>query len=299
MSKDSAMAVATGAPAPVEAPAAAAPVETPAQLQSTPFSQLAKKEAEIVRQRSELKKEQEIMRSEKDQIHKIKSQYDEYQATKAQDPVKALKMLGFSETDIFNYMAANQPEELTPEQKTIKVAEAAAEAKIKSFEENQANRLKAEQAEQDKSLIQGYRGEVSKVIKSNPDEFRYCNHFGPAADAQIYEYVLAVAQVEGVAITPLQAAKEIEKYYEDEDMAMDKIRRKPTPPPVEKPKAEPERTRTVSPAYPGQEPAKPVVTRTRSLSNATTSTVAATRHVNNESREAKRERLINALRNGA
>jgi hypothetical protein len=301
MSKDSAMAALTGTPAlppttsPITADVPSQPVAA-SDLQSTPFARMANKEAEIVRQRNELKREQALISSEKEQIQKIKQQYDEYQTTKSKDPVAALKMLGFNEADIFNYMAASQPAELSPEQRAAKAAEEATQAKLTEFEKAQASRLETQQRESDKNLIQGYRSEVSKVVKSDPEEFRYCNYFGPAADAQIYEYVKAVANTEGIAISPKQAAVEIEQYYREQDEAMDKIRRKPAPVEASKP---PERSRTLSPGFPGTEQPKPTITKTRTLHNATTSTVAATRLNRNETRDQKRERLVEALRNGA
>src|SRR5450631_3935233 len=117
MSKESALAM-TGTPNETTTTTPpAAPTQAPQTVNSSAFSQLAKKETELVRQRQELKREQQALAAEKERLAGPAKQYQEYQDAKTKDPVAAMKMLGFSEQDIFNYMAQNEPVELTPEQK--------------------------------------------------------------------------------------------------------------------------------------------------------------------------------------
>lgn len=299
MSKESALAVATGTPLVTEAPQSVTNEAPKEQLQSTPFSQLAKKEAEIVRQRQEMKRDQEVFASEKEKLRKVKDQYDEYQATKAKDPIAALKLLGFSEADIFNFMADKAPAELSQEEKAAKAAEAAADARIKAFEEGQTKRIADEQRQADQSLIQGYRADVSKVIKANPDQFEYCNYFGSVADEQIYLTALELAK-QGEAVSPKEIAEMVEDYYEQEDKAMSTIKkRNPVEAAAPETPAPTDRSRTVTPGFPGEPQPKPTITKTRTLHSGATATAASSRQIRNETREQKRERLMEALRNGA
>ena len=89
-------------------------------------------------------------------------------------------------------MAAQQPVELTPEQKAAKAAEEATNARIKAFEDAQVKRDREAQDNADQSVIRGYRNSVSKAIKADPEKFEYCNYNGPVAEELIYETVLAV-----------------------------------------------------------------------------------------------------------
>src|SRR5271165_5569431 len=132
MSKESAMAVATGQPVPAPSSPDLAAVPTPdvasppADLPSKAFGHLAKKEAELVRLREEFKKERESFTSEREKFQPVVKQYQDYLQLKSTDPIAAMKLIGFSDADIFNYMAAQQPEEQTLEQKAIAAAENAA-----------------------------------------------------------------------------------------------------------------------------------------------------------------------------
>lgn len=303
MSHESALALASGnsSPEPV-APAQEASIQGSPQLQSTPFNHLAKKEAEFVRKTQEFKKEQDTWGQERARLADAKKQYDQYNELKKTDPVAALKMLGFSETDIFNYMANAQPPELSTEQKAIQAAEAAADAKIKAFEDNQTQKQVQARQAQDQNLIQGFKSELNQTIAKNAEKFEYCNYYGPEAEALAYEITLAVVNDSKGAdiITAQEAVQMAEEYFEERDKEMNKLKkRNPTPPSAE-PKVEPTRTRTVSPpqASVGEGPPKPAITKTRTLTNGISSTIASTRHRMNETKEQKRERLIQALANG-
>lgn len=299
MSKETAMAALTGIP--VTAPVVESPVpETPKDLPSTPFSHLAKKEAEIVQMRQELKKDQELMASEKEQLKKIKTRYDEYETTKAKDPVAALKLLGFNEADILNYLANQQPVELTPEQKAAEAGEKAAEARIKTFEEAQAKKLEDDQRRADQAVIQTFKQDISKSISANAEQYEFCNHYGPAAEELVFETVQQIildSQGKDI-ISTKEAIEMVEAYYEEDDKAKSKFKkRNPIQEGVE-PMAEPERSRKITPGFPNEPQPKPVITKTRTLHSGATSTVAGVRSLRNENKEQKRERLMEALRNG-
>lgn len=313
MSKEAAMAMLTGAPPPASdqtstltpPPAAEGTVTTqPSQLQSTPFNHLAKKEAELVRQRNEFKKEQETLATERAQLQEAAKQYQAYEEAKKTDPVAALKMLGFNEADIFNYMAGQQPAELTPEQKAVQAAEQAADTKIKAFEAAQAKKEKDAQEAQDLGLIQGFKGEVTSVIQKNPEKYEYCAFYGKSAEELAYEVTLAVVKNSNGEdiITAQEAADMVEEFYEEQDKLMSSLKKRQpkVDSTVPTQKTEPTRSRTVTPGNPNAEQPKPTVTvtRSRTLHNGATSTIAAARQTKNETRDQKRDRLIEALKNG-
>lgn len=262
------------------------PTPAEAELPSKAFGVIAKKEAELQRLREEFKKEREVFASERSQVESIQKQYQEYMALKSKDPVAAMKMLGFSETDLINYLAANQPQELTPEQKAAQAAKEAADARIKEFEEMQAKRQAEEQAKADQKLIDQYRQGIAGAIKAAPEKYEYCNYFGDAAQELIYETVLAVVKESGGkdVPTPDEAAAMVEAYYEEQDKEMSKIKKRT---PVIQEAPAPVETKTTPPARP-----------TRTLNSQATATVAAAKPIAGETREQKRERLIQRLRNG-
>ena len=292
MSKETAMAIATGVP--VAAPQET-PIETPqAPSQPSPdsrsFAHLAKKEAE-------LQKERQSFLAEKSKLEEANKQYNEYLNKKKEDPIAALKMLGFSESDIFNYMAAAAPVEKTAEEKAIEAAAAEADRRIKAFEETQAKKEAEAQKQADNSLIQTYKSDVAKAIQADPITFEYCNYHGPLAQDLIYETVLAVVKESGGkdVPTPLEAAQMVEEFYEEQDKAMMNLKkRQPKSAPVEEPKKDPERTRTVVEKPKTDDIPKP----TRTITRNATVTAASARNLT-ETREQKRERLIEKLRGGA
>jgi hypothetical protein len=303
MSKDTAMALAIGAPVSTPLPPAANLEAQKSQLVSAPFNALAKKEAELVRQQQAFKKEREQVSQEKEKLKPIWDKIQSFEKTKSENPIEAMKSLGFTETDIFNYLAAQEKKDPTPEERAALAASEAAEAKIKAFEDAQAKKIQEEQVRQDTVLIQGFKSQLSQMVKTDPVKFEYCNYYGPAAESLMYETALAVVrESKGTEVlTPLEAAQMVEEYYEEQDKLMSSLKKR-TPVPRETPPetSQPTRTRTVHPPTSGvsEQIPKPTITKTRTLTNAATSTVASTRHTRNESREQKRERLMNALKEG-
>ncbi len=304
MSNESALALLNGTPAPsTEAPKTDTPTGAPTPLASTPIAALARKEAALLREKQEFKRQQQELESKMVSARKIQETYENFQKTKAQDPLAALKELGFSEADIFNYMA--EQKEPTPEEKMAKAASDAAEAKIKAFEEAQVKKASLEQQERDKQLIASYKGDLAKAYQSDPAKFEYCNYYGPAAEALMYETAMEVVrQSNGQdVLSPQEAAELVESYYEEQDKLMiGKIKKRNAqrdePTPQEKIQQPPTRTRTLQAPAPGQEPPKAPINKTRTLTNAATGTVASTRLKMNETREQKRDRLLTALKEG-
>lgn len=310
MSKESAMAMLTGNPMPQAAPEAVTeqtsqPVAQPAQadgLKSDPFKHLAKKEESLLKDRQALKAEREALEKDRKVVLEAKKQYDEYMAKKSTDPIAAMKMLGFSETDIMNYLANQAPPELTPEEKAAQAAEKAAEAKIKEFQDTQAKKEQEAAQKRDEALISDFRNEIASVATANKDDFEYCNYYGKEAYDLAFEISKSVVRESNGEdfVDAKEALQMAEEYFEERDKSMANLKKRQkwiTPSPSETKQAEPTRTRTVTPPQ-GAEPPKPAVTRTRTLHNGATSTVASTRIARSETREEKRERLMTALREG-
>lgn len=301
MSKEAALAAAAtaiGVTPPAAAPVATATPSAPA-TGDVPAS-LAKKEAEIVRRQQEFKKQQadfDIKNKRADEILKIGEEFNTLRTT---DPVAALRKLGFTETEIFNFLAASEKKELTSEEKAVAAAEAAADAKIKAFEDGQTKKAQDEQERRDQQTLTSFKTSITAVIKADPVKFEYCAYEGASAEALIYETVLqSVAQSAGKdAITALEAAELVESYYEEKDKGMSALKKRTPASPTVESNTKTERTRTPDPTSPGAATAKPTVTRTRTITNKATATVASTTAKRPETPGEKRARLENLLRNG-
>lgn len=292
MSREAAMtaAVATSEPA-------MAPVETatPAimAVDSDRFAKLAAREAKFVKEREQFKSEQQQLYDLKNQLLPVKQQYDKFKALKEKDPVAALREVGFTEADIFNFMA--EKPEVTAEQKAIEAAEAAANAKIKAFEDAQAKKASEEMKARDSRAIDGFKQTISKSIEKDAEKYEFCAFEGPEAEGIIYETVLEIMKIDK-DVAPHKAMQEAmeltEKYYREKDEEMGKKlkSRQPKEPVVAETKEPSKRVRTPDTR---NSPMKPIATLTQKAAPTVTSTTPA----KTETREQKRERLENVLRN--
>ena len=287
----------------------------PHNLQSTPFSHLAKKEADLVRRRQEFKKEQDAILNERKWVDEQRAKISKFEELKANNPVEALKYIGFSEADIFNYLAAQQKPEQTPEEKAVEAAKLAAQEQIKAFEEAQkkkeADALKA----QDQVLIEGFKSDLGKLIASDKEKYEYCNFYGKEAEDIAYETTVEVVRdSKGTdIITPQEAIELVESYFEEKDKEMMGIKKRAKISQPQEQEQEPtqssnaknpgsffsQRTRSIveNPRVgPKAEQPKPAVQRTRTLTNQATATMASAKSVpRNETPDQKKERLIQKL----
>lgn len=296
MSKESALAL-TAEPTPVETPTP----EAPKALDSEKFAAFAKKEADYVKRQEQLKREREEVAAEREKLRPLHEQYQKYQEMKVKDPIEAMKMMGFTETDIINYLAAQDKPEPTSEEKAAQAASKAADERIQAFEEAQAKKVEQERKVQDTKVIQGFKSQLSKVIEADKEKFEYCSYHGAAAEELAYEFLREVVKESGgkEAITPQEAIEMVEEYYEEQDKLMSSLKkRQPKEASVIKEDKTIERTRTVTPADPTSPQPKPPIQRTRTLTNAATATSNSIRQRGPETREEKRERLMEALRTG-
>lgn len=298
MSKEAALAAATGGnpPPPPMAPAVETQVETPPQpqaLKSDQFAREARQEAERVRKMEALNKERAEFDAEKKQAQEALKIARQFEETRKSDPVAALKLIGFTEAEIINWMAAQETEELTPDQVAKKTAQEIIDAKFKERDELEAKRQKEIAVQRDNQIISGFRSDISKVIESDKTKYEYCAWHGPAAEELIYETVFEIVkQSKGTEIiTAEEAAQMVENYYEEQDKAMSKLKKRiPVQAAPPAPPKQPERTRTVTP---------PRSSRTLTNQATVTSASVAKASTRFESKSEKRERLIEALRSGA
>jgi len=287
MSKESALAMTATIPSGEGSPSLVAPVVTTEepQLESTRFSHLAKKEAALQKDREAYKKDQAEIASEKEKLKSVQTQINDFLAMKDKDPVAAIKLLGFSETDLFNFIAA-QEDNSTPEERAAK----AAQAEIKKFTDAQEAEKSSAQKERDARAIADFKKGIGDTMTANAEAFEYCNYKGPEAIELALETVTEVlteelkVNPEAQPISAKDALEMVEKYYEQEDQGMNSLKkRQPKEPLVEQPKKEEPLKPQVSP--------RPLAKPT--LSNKTGATIASTVAApKNETREQKRDRLI-------
>ena len=297
MSREAALAMATPQ-APVEpvqglseAPQTETPKETPKELESTRFSHLAKKEAELQRQREEFKREREQTLAEKEKLKPIWEKITQFEELKKKDPVAAIKLLEFSESDLFNFIAA-QEDTSPPEEKARK----AAQDEIKKFQDQQAKERAEYEAKQNEQVINEFKDRVSKTITSNKDLYELSNLPGYDKESQeiAFEFTKECIQAGQEAPTPKECADYVEQYWEiyfNDMRSLMSQSKKLTPreaveaakEKIAQMKEEPLRAKVVD--IPNKAP---------TLNNKMTASSAPV--TGKETREQKRERLMNALR---
>lgn len=306
MSKETAIAAANPTPqAPVNPnPGANPPQETPKpSLDSERFASLARKEAEFVKRQQAFKAEQEQYAELKKQADEILGKGKLFDETRGKDPIAALKLIGFSEQEIFKYLeAAKDP---TPEEKAAAAAEAAAQRKFDEFraqEEEKAKKAKEEsdkvQKEQDNRSLEEYRAGLQGFINLNKDKYEYCAHYGTIAVDLAYRTTLQIVRdSKGEDIpTPEEVIQQIEEFYEEQDKSLMGLKKRQS---FAQPQGEPERqtqtTRSQSPEARAGSLERPVQ-RARPLSNAARPTTTALARTVPETRDQKRARIIEAIR---
>lgn len=307
MSREAALALATtGTPAPS---ATGSTVEnkgttsTEGAEGSTPKDELVSSRiAQIAKKEARYREEQEALKKEREELHKSKSEFDpffakykEFEAMKAKDPVAAIKMLGFSDTDYLNFVAA-QEDKSTPEEKAAKIAD----AKIEEFKAQQTKEKQAEESRRNEESINGFKKNIGITLKTDPDRFEMCNFYGESAEALIFQTVQEAYQQDlktnpdAEPLTAEKAAELVEAYYEEHAESLTKLKKlnKVAEPVVEE-KA-PERrvvTKVETPKVSDTPPPPKTLTNRVGASPAVTPPKV-------ESRAEKRERLMRALAAG-
>jgi hypothetical protein len=298
MSKEAALAAATQtAPAPEAAapPAEAPKPEAPKELDSARFAHLAKQEAKLVKERQELALERE-------RVKEAASKIRQFEDTKSKDPIEALKLIGFTETDIFNYMAGKKdPVPPTPDEIAAKKAEEITSQRLKEWQEQQEKKLQEQTKANDDRLIKEHKEQIGKFLDSTAGSLKHIEFQrkrGEDVEGTIQGIIAQTYAKTGEFLTPDKAAEELEAFYREEFLAA-KAAVEEEKKEAEEMAKEVERTSKVTPGFPNEPQPKPVINKTRTLSNAATATARSAAAANRtETREQKRERLMQALRDG-
>lgn len=294
MSKETAIAMAI---TPTEAPPVVEPVQD--ELVSSRIAQIAKKEARYQTEQEEYKKRLAEFQKEREEFTPFYKKYKEFEEMKAKDPVAAIRLMGFSDTDYLNFIAA-QEDKSSPEEKAQKIAQ----AEIAKFKEEQESLSKAETEKRNAEAISQLQKNIGITIKTDAEKFELCNFYGESAEALIYNTIRDAFQEDvkenpdAEPMTTAEAAELVEQYYEEQAqkmVALKKLNKPKDGTQLEVKKEEVASQPQVQPAAP--KPATPPVART--LTNRAAPTVAATVPAKKmESREEKRARLCAALSAG-
>ena len=308
MSKESAMTLATSAvteavPTEVTTPPSTTPVDEPAKLDSDRFAAVARQEARIVKERLELKKQLAEAQELKSKLQDPYDKIQRFEQLRAKDPIAAMKEIGFTETDIFNFMA-NKEEPKEPS--AAEIAAKVATDELNKYKLEQKKLAEEAQFAQDKAAIDRYKKGVAEQIEREKDKYEYTAFYGAEAQDLIFDTIKELV-TKGVKWDLKSVLDDVEWYYEEEDKAKNVLKKRqsngqPTAQPSgqEPLKAEvkpglnaPVRTRSVTSAQDIVTPAP------KTLTNKIAPTATATMATRNETREQKRARLIEALRTGA
>lgn len=285
MSKEAALAIATGQPAPVAAPTegvASGEVKQEANSGDPRVQALIKKEVRLVKEQEAIKKERTEWEAKVKTAEELIARDKLFDETKSKDVVAALKMLGFSDTEIFNSLAATAPKDKTPED----VAREAALDEIKKADDKRAA-LEAERMQADNTkLIKNLEAKIVTTISADPDKYEFCKFHGEAAQDLIFSTIEEVLKEEKKLLTPSEAADLVESFYEENAKAMDALKKR-------KPAVEPAQVEPVSEV----KVQTPQAGKPKTLTNNVRATVAGTA-TKKESPTEKRARLENALRMG-
>lgn len=289
MSKEGAIAMISG-----EAPVAPAaiPVEAPAvpqQMESSKLALLAKKESQIVKEREIIKREKEATAKERAEYQKILDKAKKFEETRTSDPIRALRDIGFSETEIFNYLGSQQKKESTPEE----IARNAALEEIKKNNDAQAKVQAEVRRKENEGIIQNYKKSISQTMQSDKEKFKINNLMGPIAEE--YAFMMAEQCVKDGQEPPTakEAAEWVEELLRQQYQEMKNIL-EPAPAAQETTVAKKpiERTRTLDTSN------KTPPTPPKTLTNRVAPNAASTAPKKNETPTDKRERLKQWLATG-
>lgn len=272
----------------VEAPQVQQPVQTPDELTSSRLAILAKKEAQIVKDREAYKREREETLKQRSEADQILAKAREFEQTRLKDPVAALKMLGFSETEIFNYMAQAEKTEPTTEDIARRISQEETQKVRDDLQKQKDDDLRVE----NDRLITNLRNDISSSITKNAEKFEYCA-FEPDAEAQVYEIIVENLKANKELLSVEQALEIAEEFYYEKDKAAQNLKKRQA---LFKP-AEGVIVESQAKTTPAEKP-KPAASRSPTLTNRVTATAASLSSPARETASQKKERLAEVLRRG-
>lgn len=261
----------------------------PPSPHSTQLSHLMKKEARLQTDKEAFKKEQEEFKALKARVQEVYDKAENFEKTRKVDPVKALKELGFSEKEIIDYLSIDDPE-LSPEER----AQRAAQAEIKKFRDEEAEKALQARKNNDSQLVEKFKKDVSALIQADLEKYELCAHYGPAAEQLIFDIAVEEAK-EKRPIDIASIAEDVEKFYIEDFDSVKKLKKlTPHEEAIVEEAKEIQRSRVV---HPPQEIVKP---RATTLTNKITATSASLAKPTDrvETRDEKRARLEQMIRGG-
>lgn len=288
MSKESALnlsQVPTPAPQSLEA---GVTTQTEPQIDSRRLALFAKKEKAIQDEREKFKVEQEAFKKKESEYDAVQKRVRDYEDLKAKDPIAALKLLGFTEADIFNYMSGTEKKEPTAEEIATK---AAAEATAKLRQELEEGKKK-DIEERNAGLIAKLKTDISDTIKTKSADLKFCAFRGVEAEALAYRFIELNLEENKIMISPEEALADAEEYYKNDFNELLEFNKPPEP--IKDPsKVEVKFEASRKPVPPLGAKETPPKTLTNKMS-ATTASMANTVQ-KTESKDEKRTRLARQL----
>lgn len=302
MSKAQAMSLLTGIPAAdvVTSPGlitpnvatgaeAAAVTETakPVELESSRLAIFAKREAAIQRDREAFKKEREEWeKGEKAKAAAIVAKGQQFDEAFSKDKLSALKLLGYSDTDIINMLTGlGEEKEALPTlsaDDARKVAQEEAQKVRDELKEKEEKGLAA----QNERLIANLKTNIKDTIKAQAEKYEYCS-VEEDAEQQVFEIIVdELRETKGEHLLTVDEAFSIaEEYYEALDKHRGAIK-----------KRQATITAQATPAA-KIEAARPTgaPTRPKTLTNNIAATTSGATVPANETRAEKKERLSKLL----
>lgn len=256
----------------------------PQPLQSTQLAHLAKKESKLLADRQAFQKEQEEFKTLKARVQEVYDKAQAFEKTRKEDPIKALREVGFTEKEIVDYLS----QEDAPKPSTEEVVQ----AEIKKFKDEEAQKVVEAQKTRDQQLVEQYKSQIPTLLAANPEKFELCHYYGSVAEELIFETAIEWAKA-GKTPDTKAIAEDVEEYYEGLYREAGKLK-KFAPAVVAPIIKTPERSRIV---HPPQEVEKPKPT---TLTNRLVPTGAAVERgaARKETPQEKRARLEAMLRAG-
>jgi|SRR6185312_7315304 len=253
------------------------------ELDSSRLAILAKKEAALQKEREAFKRERdEWISKDKSEADKVLAKAKEFNELSQKDKIAALKMIGWTETDIFNAMAGAEKTEPTAEE----IASRVADEKLQAYKDEQAKLASENEKTSNNKLIENLKTDIASGIKAKPDDFELCAFEGKAAEAQAYEFMVEILKDSGELISVDEALAMTESLYEERAKSLQKLKKLQPKVEEEMPPPSAERRGRVPVSNTPIEAKKPV------------GMIPPAPTTHRESRSEKRERLVQAILTG-
>jgi len=264
-------------------PEAAAPKE---ELQSSRLAILAKKEAALIKEREALKKDREQYLKDKEVADGYLKRGKEFDETFSKDKKAALKLLGYTDTDIVNFMAEADIKEPTAED----IARRVAKEEAQTLRDEMAKEKAENQTAYNNRLVTGLKTDIKNSIKDNPDKYDFCTFEGPEAETMAYQVIVDELKETGKLLSHTDALDIVEELLEEQDKERRARIKKLQAAKTDALSSDKSAPTSLKDAEPLKSNAKP-----KTLTNAIAPTTAASVAPRSETRDQKKQRLVNAL----